>query len=809
MKKSLLLLPLLCLMATAAHAQVNFGGSAAIGGGEVFVAEPGNVIDPGVVYVYSLYDVDAGEKQRLMAGDAAAGDGFGRALAVGDGVLLVGADVAGAVYVFEKRGDSWQQTARLSVEGSAAGLGAAIALVGEIAYVGDPAREGGRGAVHVFRRGDGQWQHVTTLQGDGVEEVAAADEEQPGERPEAFGSSIAAAGEWLLVGAPAGKADLFLGAMFSRGIPTGSAYTFKMAGDTWTRVDRLRPPMNADGAIFGNAVAMQGGEALVGAEGTEDFTGAVYAYRLEDDGSQWILAGRMQAFDAGPRANFGHAVAVTGEGAIVGAPGAGGGRMEGRAYRFERGPSGEWTAAAKIDSGDLQWGSAYGAALAGAGTAMVVGVPGADYGAGAAVILRRVYDGWSRSRVITEARGLPAIVGREVPCVDGKADIFPCDNVDLVSFLPVAEMGGGRGVTTNDIWGWTDPESGRDYVIQGLRDGTAFVDVTDPLRPVFVGKLPKTAASPASLWRDVKVYDHFALIVADASGPHGVQIFDLHELRRFTGEPIAFAESVHYDGTYSTHNLAVNQESSFAYAVGNSAGGEACGGALHMIDMEDPNNPQFAGCFQPPGPGGRAVSTHDTQCVTYHGPDERYQGREICFSSNGQAFSIGDVTDKRNPVPVALATYPNLAYTHQGWLDEEQRYFYMNDEGDEAAGLVKGTRTLIWNVEDLEDPILVSEYTTDNPATDHNLYIVGDVMYQSNYRSGLRVVDISDRENPVPLGFFDTVPWGGEEGMGDLATGALGSWSNYPYFKSGVVAVASGKEGLFLVRLREPGSNRE
>ena len=64
----------------------------------------------------------------------------------------------------------------------------------------------------------------------------------------------------------------------------------------------------------------------------------------------------------------------------------------------------------------------------------------------------------------------------------------------------------------------------------------------------------------------------------------------------------------------------------------------------------------------------------------------------------------------------------------------------------------------MWDVEDLEDSILVSEYITDSTATDHNLYIVGDLMYQSNYRSGLRVVDISDRENLEELGFFDTVP---------------------------------------------------
>ncbi|HAG55863.1 MAG TPA: hypothetical protein DCL17_05605, partial [Dehalococcoidia bacterium] len=141
-------------------------------------------------------------------------------------------------------------------------------------------------------------------------------------------------------------------------------------------------------------------------------------------------------------------------------------------------------------------------------------------------------------------------------------------------------------------------------------------------------------------------------------------------------------------------------------------------------------------------------------------------------------MSIADTTDKRNPVAIARGEYPNIAYSHQGWLTPDQRYFYLNDELDEFSGLVPGTRTLIFDVQELDDPILVGTYETDSEATDHNLYIVGDVMYQSNYRSGLRVVDISDPEKPTALGYFDTVPWGSDFGMGDIISGSIGSWSN-------------------------------
>ena len=67
-------------------------------------------------------------------------------------------------------------------------------------------------------------------------------------------------------------------------------------------------------------------------------------------------------------------------------------------------------------------------------------------------------------------------------------------------------------------------------------------------------------------------------------------------------------------------------------------------------------------------------------------------------------------------------------------------------------------------------------------------------MYQSNYDGGLRVFDITDVENPVEVGYFDTVP------VGENGPGFGGSWSNYPYFKSGIIIVSSSNEGLFILK---------
>jgi choice-of-anchor B domain-containing protein len=219
-----------------------------------------------------------------------------------------------------------------------------------------------------------------------------------------------------------------------------------------------------------------------------------------------------------------------------------------------------------------------------------------------------------------------------------------------------------------------------------------------------------------------------------------------------------------------------------------------------MVDIRTPAEPTFAGCFADPSTGRTGTGyTHDAQCVVYNGPDTEHQGKEICFGANETAISIADVSTKDSPVAISTGSYPDHAYVHQGWLDAEQRYYYVNDELDEINGLVDNTRTLVWDVSDLDDPQLVKEFLLPERSSDHNLYIIGDVMYQSNYQSGLRIVDISNRTEPVEVGHFDTVPFG------DNGPGFGGSWSNYPFFDSGTIVVTSMNEGLFVLKRSQQG----
>lgn len=373
----------------------------------------------------------------------------------------------------------------------------------------------------------------------------------------------------------------------------------------------------------------------------------------------------------------------------------------------------------------------------------------------------------------------PLVAMGKTPCIGGKAGTFPCHNVDLASFLPLNAIGGG---TVNDLWGWTDPLTGKEYAIVGRSSGTAFVDLSNPEQPIYLGNLP--THSVESIWRGIKVYANHAFIVSEADN-HGMQVFDLTRLRNVASPPVTFTENAHYDGFRRAHTLAINEATGFAYVAGSK---DTCAGGLHIVDIRNPVAPVFVGCVSQDG------YTHETQCVTYRGPDVAYQGREVCFSANEDTLTIIDVTNKSAPAQLSRTTYAGVGYTHQGWLTEDHKYFLLDDELDEIKRGITSS-TYIWNVADLDAPTVTGVYSGQSPAIDHNLYIRGNRAYQSNYRSGLRILDITNigAASLSELAFFDIYPV-------DDAPQFNGAWSNYPFFPSGIVIVGGIEQGLFVLR---------
>ena len=361
-------------------------------------------------------------------------------------------------------------------------------------------------------------------------------------------------------------------------------------------------------------------------------------------------------------------------------------------------------------------------------------------------------------------------------CAGGAADDFSCSGVTLRARVPHADMGGALG---NDIWGWADPANGNEYAIVGLTNGTAFVDVTNPEAPVYLGRL--ATATVASNWRDIKVYQDHAYIVADGAGPHGMQVFDLTRLRGVAA-PQNFTADVTYNDFTNAHNLAINEDTGFAYAVGTNT----CNEGLHIIDIRTPNNPMFANCHP-------AFDTHDTQCVSYVGPDADYAGREICASSAENVVEFADVSNKVAPVTISTTTYPQLGFVHQAWLTENHEFLLVGDEFDEGNFNVP-TRTQVLDVRDLDAPAFVFAYEGPTRSIDHNLYVRGNRVFQANYTSGLRILEFGDLANSemTEVAFFDTFP-------ASDATEFSGAWSVYPYLPSGNIIVNDISNGLFVL----------
>jgi len=370
------------------------------------------------------------------------------------------------------------------------------------------------------------------------------------------------------------------------------------------------------------------------------------------------------------------------------------------------------------------------------------------------------------------------------PCENGMAGIYPCNAYDLLGSISLSEFGATAG---NDVWGWTDPTTNKEYALMGLDNATAFVDITDTDNLIYLGKLP--SATSSSSWRDIKVYQDHAYIVSEADG-HGMQVFDLTRLRNVTDAPKTFNADGRYTGFGNAHNVVINEDTGFAYPVGTARDDEFNGG-VHFVDLQDLKNPVSAGGY------GMNGYSHDAQVITYNGPDADYAGAEIFIGANESQVAIVDITNKGNPVAISTFRYSNLAYTHQGWFTEDQRYFIFGDELDEV-NFGFDSRTLVFDLLDLDNPILHTSYSGETTAIDHNGYVKEDQYFLANYRAGVRVLDISGIANKTisEAGFFDTFPSSNSAGFD-------GVWSVYPYLASGKIIVSDIDSGLFVIKKSE------
>ncbi|KAH6695595.1 hypothetical protein F5X68DRAFT_258181 [Plectosphaerella plurivora] len=423
-------------------------------------------------------------------------------------------------------------------------------------------------------------------------------------------------------------------------------------------------------------------------------------------------------------------------------------------------------------------------------------------------------------------------------CVNGFVDAIPgdplhkfsCKNIDLYDFINHATLGSPNGwdelgdgvlLTGSSSWGWTDPESGREFVANGLYDGTSFIEILPEGKMLFIAFLPCPAPTdPNAFWKEIRSYKHYMVIGSELRN-HGIQIFDMKKLLDIDPSKGVVTYDIVKDVTGHfkdlpvgrSHNVVVHEAKDLLLAVGSAPRNtDPCRAGPIFIDIKDPSKPTRLGCNPDDG------YVHDAQCLVYKGPDTRFTGRDICYGYNEDSLTIYDATNPANSSIISITSYEGATYTHQGWvLDPEwQEYLVMDDELDELRGNGPAKDgfpvTYIWDIKDLTAPKQTGLYKGTVRAVDHNQYIKDGLIYQSSYQAGLRVYDVTSiPSNPTgddvcEVAFFDVYPEDDSEPGGGIADYAFGTWSSYAMFKSGFIFINTIERGAFLVKMNKRAS---
>lgn len=388
-------------------------------------------------------------------------------------------------------------------------------------------------------------------------------------------------------------------------------------------------------------------------------------------------------------------------------------------------------------------------------------------------------------------------------CVNGMASTFPCNNVDLMSHMPLNAFSSSPS-SANDIWGHVDLNTGNEYAIIGLRNGAAVVNLKNPESPVEVGVITGSSAT----WRDIKVYQYYdeslaswrayAYVTVDGASD-GVTIIDLNSLPNSISlaernTTVGNAHNVYISNVDHSLNIKLDDTEATLQLIGSNL----FAGSFHSYSLDNPetitgkaNQSSFNGY------------THDGASVLIN--DSRKDSD--CFNGNSNNCSvfvdfnekemvlwdISDATDTQKLSEIGYNDVP-LAnqYIHSGWVTEDKRSVLLHDEFDENRGGLN-TTVRIFDINNLRSPSQSGQWTGPTAAIDHNGFVRGNRYYMSNYERGMTVLDITDPANPTEIGYFDTFP------SGDRAS-FNGAWGVYPFLPSGLILVSDINSGLYVLR---------
>ncbi|MGH8225984.1 MAG: Ig-like domain-containing protein [Gammaproteobacteria bacterium] len=321
----------------------------------------------GAAYVFTQSNGIWNQTAKLIAADGQSGDAFGLSVALdvpadAAPVILVGApyrdNSRGAAYEFVGHTDgTWTPGSEFIPGDGVAGdeFGWSVAVGGENYLFGAPGTgvNGNLGQGEVYAYGVNGFQYLVASDG------AAYDE---------FGSSIATQGGYAVIGAE--YANSFHGAAYMFG--------FDSIEKTWAQMQKLTPN-DTDESLFGNSVAINGtnNDLLIGATGDNTREGSAYVFVIGGNGS-WSETQKLTASDHAAGNGFGQSVAADGGNLVVGAylANVNGNQGQGVAYVFAK-SSATWTQAQELTSSDGASNDNFGYSVGLAGATALIGSPSA------------------------------------------------------------------------------------------------------------------------------------------------------------------------------------------------------------------------------------------------------------------------------------------------------------------------------------------------------------------------------------------------------------------------------------------------
>lgn len=384
-------------------------------------------------------------------------------------------------------------------------------------------------------------------------------------------------------------------------------------------------------------------------------------------------------------------------------------------------------------------------------------------------------------------------------CENGLIDEkYECKNFDLLANISKGDLGDDRIIY--DMWGWTDTQSNSDYVLLALSSKVLFIEVTDPLEPQIIGELPeskldidftiKTRSDATN--RAIKTYSDHLFVISDGQ-PHGMQVFDLTNLRDYSDEYLTFTEDALYEGAYNARNIEISEESGFAYLSGVIQGEDCSKGGLHIVNINEPKSPTYAGCYDADFPSGNSsISpeyTYNSNCFNYDGPDPDYQNRELCFLGKGNAFVIVDVTEKASITLIDyVQQWNNYSTINDGAFSPSLQYYFLNPRG--------GANIYIWDISDLDNPTFYTNTSDQLQGRNQDLQSKNTQLYLSNREGGFYLKDYSNinfRNFPVDAYF-------GKQSNRVESQDRTDIRNSYIEFED-FIALSDSKYGVFLLEL--------